>query len=79
MRITVGSVLGALSYVALYMLKTFVFGQLLDGLTLDAVTLSMLSKLPGSLINAVFAFIAAPILFSALRPALRLFGLFEKL
>lgn len=78
-RITVGSVLGALSYVALYMLKTFVFGQLLDGLTLDAVTLSMLSKLPGSLINAVFAFIAAPILFSALRPALRLAGLFEKL
>lgn len=78
-RITVGCVLGSLAYVALYMLKTFVFGQLLDGLSLDAVTLSMLSKLPGSLINAVFAFIAAPILFSALRPALRHAGLFEKL
>lgn len=75
----VGCVLGSLSYVALYMLKTFVFGQLLDGLTLDAVVVSMLSKLPGSLINAVFAFIAAPILFSALRPALRHAGLYEKL
>ena len=78
-RIAVGCVLGSLSYVALYMLKTFVFGQLLDGLTLDAVVVSMLSKLPGSLINAVFAFIAAPILFSALRPALRHAGLYEKL
>ena len=75
-RIAIGSVLGALTYVALYMLKTFVFGQLVDGLTLEAVTASMLSKLPGSLLNAVFAFIVAPILLNALRPALRHAGLF---
>lgn len=78
-RIIIGSVLGSLAYVALYMLKTFVFGQFVDGLTMDAVTVKMLSKLPGSLINAVFAFIAAPILFSALRPALKHAGLYEKL
>ena len=78
-RIVAGSVLGALAYVALYMLKTFVFGQLVDGLTLSAVTAKMLTKLPGSLMNAVFAFIVAPILLGALKPALKKAGLYEKL
>lgn len=78
-RLIIGSVLGALAYVALYMLKTLIFGLLVDGLTMDAVTVKLLSKLPGSLMNAVFAFIVAPILFHALRPALRHAGLFEKL
>ena len=67
----IGSVLGALAYVALYMLKTFIFGKFIDGLTMDAVTVKLLSTLPGSLMNAAFAFIVAPILFNALRPALR--------
>ena len=78
-KIILGSVLGALAYVALYMLKTFVAGQLIDGLTLDAVTAKMLTKLPGSLMNAVFAFIVAPILLGALKPALKKAGLYEKL
>jgi len=78
-RIIIASVLGALIYVALYMLKTFVFGQLVDGLTLDAVTAKMLTKLPGSMINAVFAFIVAPILHGALRPALKHAGLYDRL
>ncbi|MBQ7885651.1 MAG: ECF transporter S component [Clostridia bacterium] len=78
-KIIAGSVLGALSYVALYMLKTFIAGQLIDGLTLDAVVAKMLTKLPGSLMNAVFAFIVAPILLGALKPALKKAGLYEKL
>ncbi|MGN0776624.1 MAG: ECF transporter S component [Candidatus Ventricola sp.] len=78
-RIIAGSVLGALTYVALYMLKTFVFGQLVDGLTFDAVIAKMLTKLPGSLMNAIFAFIVAPILLGALKPALKKAGLYEKL
>ena len=78
-KIILGSILGALTYVALYMLKTFVAGQLIDGLTLDAVTAKMLTKLPGSLMNAVFAFIVAPILLGALKPALKKAGLYEKL
>ena len=78
-RIVVASVLGALSYVALYMGKTFVFGLLVNGLTIEGVTASMLSKLPGSLINAVFSFVVAPVLLGALRPALRQAGLFDKL
>lgn len=78
-RIVVGSVLGALAYVALYMLKTYLFGRFVNGLEPAAVTASMLSKLPGSLLNAVFAFIAAPVLLHALRPALRHAGLYDKL
>jgi hypothetical protein len=39
----------------------------------------MLSKLPASLINAVFAMIVAPILYAAIRPALKKTGLLEKI
>ena len=78
-KIITGSVLGALCYVALYMLKTFIAGQWIDGLTMDAVTAKMLTKLPGSLMNAAFAAIVAPILYNALRPALKHAGLFKKL
>jgi uncharacterized membrane protein len=78
-KIITGSVLGALCYVALYMLKTFIAGQWIDGLTMEAVTAKMLTKLPGSLMNAAFAFIVAPILFGTLKPALKHAGLYEKL
>ena len=78
-KIITGSVLGALCYVALYMLKTFIAGQWIDGLTMDAVTAKMLTKLPGSLMNAAFAFIVAPILHGALYPALTHAGLRDKL
>ena len=78
-RIIIGSILGALTYVALYMLKTYIAGRFVDGLTADAITAKLLSKLPGSLMNAVFAFIVAPILFGTLKPALKKAGLYEKL
>lgn len=78
-RVIIASALGALAYVALYMLKTYVFGQLIDGLTYDAVIAKMLTKLPGSMINAVFAMIVAPLLHGALRPALKHAGLYDKL
>ena len=77
--IVIGSVAGALCYVALYMLKTFLAGQIIDGLTMDAVIAKMLTKLPGSLLNAAFAFIVAPILLCAVRPALQHAGLYDKL
>ena len=46
-------VIGALTYVALYMLKTFIFQKFVYGYPVDAVWVTMLSKLPGSLINPV--------------------------
>ena len=69
-RLVVGSVIGALSYV---------FQRFVHGYPLDAVVVTMGSKLPASLINAVFAMIVAPILYAAIAPALRRRGLLEKL
>ena len=70
-RIVVASVIGALSYVALYMLKTFIYQKFVYGFPMDAVGETMLTKLPASLINAVVAMIAAPIFYAAVRPALK--------
>ena len=78
-RIVIGSVLGALTYVALYMLKTYLAGRFIDGLPADAITAKLISKFPGSMMNAVFAFIVAPILLSAVKPALKRAGLYDKL
>ena len=78
-RMILGCAFGALGYVALYMLKTFVYRRFIYGYTPDAVWATMLSKLPASLINAAFAIVVAPILFGALRPALQKAGLLEKM
>ena len=70
----VAAAAAALTYVALYMLKTFVMGLTVYGLTMEATLAKMLSKLPASLINAVFATIAAPILMNALHLPLHKLG-----
>ena len=66
----VGCAAAALTYVALYMLKTFIMGLTVNGLTLEATFIKMGSKLPASLINAAFATIVAPILIQALHKPL---------
>ena len=78
-RCTLGGAVGALSYVALYMGKHLVYQCFVYGNPLAAAGAVMLSKLPASLINAVFALVVAPILYAALRPALDKAGLLEKL
>ena len=65
---------GALTYVALYMAKTFIERKFVYGLALDAVFVVMGSKLPASLINACFATIAAPVLHAAVAPVLKKAG-----
>ena len=69
---------GAFAYVLLYMLKTVVFGLMISGLTMDATMIRVASKLPGSVINAVFATIAGPLMLAALRPAMLHSGLFSE-
>ena len=71
----VSAAAGALTYVALYMLKTFILGLTVKGLTLEATFVSMGSKLPASLINAVFATVVAPILMNALHTPLHRMGI----
>ena len=78
MMLFVAAAAGALTYVALYMLKTFIFGLAVNGLTLDATFVKMGTKLPASLINAVFATVAAPILMNALHLPLHKLGILGK-
>jgi len=78
-RNAVACVIGALTYVALYMLKTFVFQLFVYGYPMETVWLTMGSKLPASLINAVAAMIAAPILYAALYLALERAGILKKM
>lgn len=72
-------VIGALTYVVLYMLKTFVFQLFVYGYPMETVWLTMGSKLPASLINAVAAMVAAPIIYTAVSLALNRAGLLTKM
>ena len=74
-RTALASVCGALTYVALYMLKTFVYNRFVYGYPMDAVGATMLAKLIPSLINAGVAIVAAPLFFHAVLPALKSTGL----
>jgi len=72
-------VIGALTYVALYMLKQYVYKHFISGMELEATYAVMLSKLPGSLINAAAAMIVTTPLYAVLRAALKRAGLLRKL
>ena len=74
-RVMLGCVIGAASYVALYMLKTFCYQHFVYGNPVSAALVVMETKLPASAINAVFAMVAAPLLYAALWPALRKAGI----
>ncbi len=70
-RSVVAAICGALTYVALYMLKTFVYQVFVYGFPMSTVWATMLSKFIPSIINAGVAIVAAPILYKAVLPALR--------
>ena len=78
-RIVAGGVAGALSYVALYMLKHLAYQTLIYGNSLNAALAVMAGKLPASLINAVFAMIAAPVIYALILPPLKRTGSLTKL
>ncbi len=68
----IASVVGAVVYAVLYLAKSFFYsGMLLHGLTADAAWLTVISKLPATIFNAVVAIIAAPLLAMAIRTALK--------
>ena len=67
----IATVLGALTYAALYLAKSYFYsGLLMKGLTPDAALLTVIAKLPATAFNAVVAIIFAPILAVAIRKAL---------
>lgn len=69
-RSIIGAVLGAFSYVVLYLAKSFIEHRFVLGLPIDAVFLTVSQKAVVSGINAVVAVVVAVPLAAALRPAL---------
>ena len=72
-------VIGALTYVALYMLKTWLFKLYVEPVPVETIPGVMVAKLVPSLINAAFAVVTAPIFYHAVRPALKAGGILKKL
>ena len=72
-RVVIACVCGALTYVALYMLKTGVYGAIAGN-----IWAPMVSKFPASIINAGAAIVAAPVFYHAVRPALHAAGILRK-
>ena len=72
-------VLGALTYVALYMLKTWLFKMYVEPVPADTIPTVMVAKLIPSLINAAFAVVTAPIFLHAVRPPLKAAGILKQL
>ena len=77
--LVVSCVLGALTYVALYMLKTWLFKLYVEPVPVDTIPGIMVAKLIPSLINAAFAVVTAPIFYHAVRPALKAGGILKQL
>lgn len=69
---TVASALAAVSYIVLYLAKSFFYnGLLIKGLTADAAWLAVLERIPNSVFNGIVAVIFAPILGVALHKAMK--------
>ena len=77
--LVVSCVIGALTYVALYMLKTWLFKLYVEPVPPETIPTVMVAKLIPSLINAAFAVVTAPIFYHAVRPALKSAGILRKL
>ena len=72
-------VAGALTYVALYMLKTWIFKMWVEPIPADTIPSVLVAKLVPSLINAAFAIVVAPIFYHAVLPALKSTGVYKQL
>ncbi len=70
-KATLATAAGAVTYAALYLLKSYFYkGLLIQGLTHQAAMIAVVSKLPATIFNAVVAIVFAPILAVALQKAL---------
>ncbi len=66
----VSCIVGSLTYVALYMVKTFIYQRFVYGFPMDAVMITLTAKLISSLINALAAVVVTPILYPPLKKVL---------
>jgi uncharacterized membrane protein len=78
-RLVVACAVAGLTYVALYMLKTWIFKMYVEPVPADTIPTVMVAKLIPSLINAAFAVVTAPIFLHAVRPPLKAAGIMKQL
>lgn len=72
-KLTAAASAGAVAYALLYLSKTcFYSGMLLKGLPLEAAALTVVTKLPATIFNAVVAILFAPILAVTIHKALEM-------
>ncbi len=74
-RDAVGAAIGSLTYVVLYLMKTFVKKYWIEGQALGAVQTALVAKGVTSVINAVLAVVVSVLLARAVRPALKKAGI----
>lgn len=78
-RVIAACICGAFFYVLLYMLKTFIYQRFVYAYPIETVWVTMLSKLPASLINAAVSSVITPIIYFAIKPVFDRAGYTEKL
>ncbi|NLX83869.1 MAG: ECF transporter S component [Clostridiales bacterium] len=77
--LVLGALVGAVTYIALYLSKNYIMLRWVRAVPENTIAPMLISKLTSSLVNGLFAVIVAPILFTALLPALRRAGLVHQL
>ncbi|NLB38797.1 MAG: ECF transporter S component [Clostridiales bacterium] len=76
-RLFIGAIAGAVLYIALYLLKSYVQLTYVTPVPPETIPALMVQKLLASSINGAFAVIAAPLLYGAIRPAMEQAGMYE--
>lgn len=75
----IGAISGAVLYMALYLFKSYIQVRWVAPLPPETIPTALLGKLSSSSINALFAVIVAPLLYTAIYPALKKAGLYNKM
>ena len=70
-KAAISSAAGAVTYAVLYLLKSYLKGIWVGGLTHSAALVSLAAKLPATVFNGAVAIIFAPVLYTAIRAALK--------
>jgi uncharacterized membrane protein len=72
LRAVLASLAGAVTYAVIYLAKSYFYsGLFIKGLSPAAALLTVQTKLPATIFNAVIAVVCAPVLAVAIRKALR--------
>lgn len=76
-RAVLGAAAGAVLYIALYMIKSYVWARWVAPVPADTIPAVMVGKISSSSVNGLFAIVVAPLLYAALFPALKKAGLWK--